>query len=391
MRERGFDGPCGACPWPRGRRRPERCRARRLAALRRVRAPERVQARAAAAGAFARFRASIRTRGSCSPVPPIRRSSSSGGSTTRVSPTPSYARTTCRRSGSGRCCAAVDASVSAARADDGRDVCGRGSRAVGRHAARRVRRRLVLGAARRRCAEGRAGRARGGRARRGARDAVDAGRPRRRWAPARSSSRAPSTTSSTSQTCTPRRSSSPRACPSALDRREHDARGRIGARSLVRAVPVWAWLAAIVVVSAGVRFLLARGMVAPWIMVDELDVLRARESFAATGHLAIRGSAAGSSLRLRLPGADQPGVPALRPRCPDAYVAAKAINSVVMSLAAIPAYFLARRVLDRAARARSPRSIGRCDPVAALHGDADDGERVLSALPVRRARARADA
>ena len=42
---------------------------------------------------------------------------------------------------------------------------------------------------------------------------------------------------------------------------------------------------------------------------------------------------------------------------PDAYAAAKAINAVVMSLAAVPAYFIARRVAGDVARAASrPRS-----------------------------------
>ena len=39
---------------------------------------------------------------------------------------------------------------------------------------------------------------------------------------------------------------------------------------LVRAVPMWAWVGGLVVVSAGIRYALARRIVAPWIMVDEL-------------------------------------------------------------------------------------------------------------------------
>jgi hypothetical protein len=122
-------------------------------------------------------------------------------------------------------------------------------------------------------------------------------------------------------------------------------REHVGARSLVRAVPVWAWLAAIVVVSAGVRFLLARGMVAPWIMVDELVYSELAKSFATHGHFAIRGSAAGISYGFVYPVLISPAY-RLFAAVPDAYTAAKAINCVVMSLGAIPAYFLARRVLD---------------------------------------------
>ena len=38
----------------------------------------------------------------------------------------------------------------------------------------------------------------------------------------------------------------------------------------LRAVPAWAWLAAIVIVSFALRALLARSIVAPFILVDEL-------------------------------------------------------------------------------------------------------------------------
>ena len=53
-------------------------------------------------------------------------------------------------------------------------------------------------------------------------------------------------------------------------------RARAGSLALARAVPVWAWLTSIVVVSAGVRFALARHVVAPWIMLDAK--LRARSA-----------------------------------------------------------------------------------------------------------------
>ena len=119
---------------------------------------------------------------------------------------------------------------------------------------------------------------------------------------------------------------------------------RTDARVLVRAVPAWAWLTAIVVSSVVFRYLLARRMVAPWIMVDELIYSELAKSFAASGHFLVR---------------EQPfGVTALYPALispayrafgavPDAYRAAKGINSVLMSLAAVPAYLLARRVVER--------------------------------------------
>ena len=42
------------------------------------------------------------------------------------------------------------------------------------------------------------------------------------------------------------------------------------ARAALAAVPVWSWLAALVLASAAVRVLLGQRMPSPWIMVDEL-------------------------------------------------------------------------------------------------------------------------
>ena len=115
--------------------------------------------------------------------------------------------------------------------------------------------------------------------------------------------------------------------------------------ALTRAVPAWAWLTGIVVVSAR----------AP-LRVRALDdgavdhgrrarLLGAREELRRDGALPDprRG---GRVVRVRLPAPDRAGV-ALFGSVPDAYAAAKAINAVVMSLAAVPAYFLARRVLSQ--------------------------------------------
>jgi Dolichyl-phosphate-mannose-protein mannosyltransferase len=115
--------------------------------------------------------------------------------------------------------------------------------------------------------------------------------------------------------------------------------------ALTRAIPAWAYLTGIVVVSAMLRYALGRWMTAPWIMVDELVYSELAKSFAATGHFLIRDQAAGSY------GFVYPILiaPAWRlfGSVPDAYAAAKAINAVAMSLAAVPAYFLARRVLSQ--------------------------------------------
>jgi hypothetical protein len=114
-------------------------------------------------------------------------------------------------------------------------------------------------------------------------------------------------------------------------------------KARVAAIPPWVWLAVIVVCSAAFRIVLARRMVAPWIMVDELIYSELAKSFAANGHFLVRGVASHSY------GFVYPVLiaPAFRffSSVPQAYAAAKAIDSVLMSLAAIPAYLLARRVV----------------------------------------------
>ena len=114
-------------------------------------------------------------------------------------------------------------------------------------------------------------------------------------------------------------------------------------RARALAVPAWFWLASIVAVSIVVRAALAHRIVAPWIMVDEVVYSELAKSFAAHGHFLVRGVPShgyGFVYPILL-------APAWRlfSSVPDAYVAAKLTNSVVMSLAAVPAYFLARRLL----------------------------------------------
>src|SRR5439155_10230492 len=114
---------------------------------------------------------------------------------------------------------------------------------------------------------------------------------------------------------------------------------------LVRAVPIWAWLTGLVAVSAAIRLQLSRGSPAPWIMVDELIYSELAKSFAATGHFLVRDHPSGG-YGIVYPLVIAPAWAVYR-AVPDAYAAGKAINSVAMSLAAVPAYFLARRVLSR--------------------------------------------
>ncbi len=115
------------------------------------------------------------------------------------------------------------------------------------------------------------------------------------------------------------------------------------ASSLARAIPVWAWLTGIVVLSTCIRYAFTRQIVAPWIMVDELIYSELAKSFAASGHFLVRDHATGAYGYV-YPILIAPAWAVFR-AVPDAYAAAKGINSLVMSLAAIPTYFIARRVL----------------------------------------------
>ena len=106
------------------------------------------------------------------------------------------------------------------------------------------------------------------------------------------------------------------------------ARLRAETTAIARSLPVGFWLASLVVASAIVRWGFGRRMVAPWIMVDELVYSELAKSFAASGHFLVRGEPSGSygfvypvliSPAYRLYGS-----------VPQAYAAAKTINSVLM-------------------------------------------------------------
>src|SRR5262245_3161890 len=129
----------------------------------------------------------------------------------------------------------------------------------------------------------------------------------------------------------PRRGRSPAASP----------RSSLG-RALAR-IPTWAWLTAIVVASAVVRALLARQIVAPFIMVDELIWSEIARGIADAGEPLLRdqpnpGYSVVYSLLIS---------PAylLFDNLVTAYAVVKTTNSVLMSLAAVPAFYLARRVV----------------------------------------------
>jgi dolichyl-phosphate-mannose-protein mannosyltransferase len=116
-------------------------------------------------------------------------------------------------------------------------------------------------------------------------------------------------------------------------------------RSRLAAVPVWVWLEAIVFGSAVVRLLLAGGIVAPFIMVDELIWAEIARGLAHSGEPLLRDQP-DPGYSLVYPLLISP-VYALFESLPDAYAAVKAVNAALMSLAAVPAYFLSRRVVGK--------------------------------------------
>ena len=111
----------------------------------------------------------------------------------------------------------------------------------------------------------------------------------------------------------------------------------------LRRIPSWAWLAAIVAVSTSFRAVLARDMVAPFILVDEIIWSEIARGIADAGEPLIRGEP-DPGYSIVYPLLISP-VYALFENLVDAYAGVKTLNSFVMSLAAVPAFFLARRVV----------------------------------------------
>lgn len=111
----------------------------------------------------------------------------------------------------------------------------------------------------------------------------------------------------------------------------------------LRRVPAWAWLTGIVVASTVFRAWLGSRMPAPFIFTDELHYQENARSLAAGGGFAVRDEPYGI-VSVLYPLLLVPAY-AFFDSLPDAYAAARTINAVVMSLAAVPAYLIARRLL----------------------------------------------
>ncbi|MCP9486986.1 MAG: glycosyltransferase family 39 protein [Gaiellaceae bacterium MAG52_C11] len=111
----------------------------------------------------------------------------------------------------------------------------------------------------------------------------------------------------------------------------------------LRRVPTWAWLAGIVAGSIVFRAWLGSRMPAPFIFTDELQYQENARSLAAGEGIEVRDEPYGI-VSVLYPLLLAPAY-LLFDSLTDAYAAARTINAVVMSLAAIPAFLLARRVL----------------------------------------------
>ena len=115
-------------------------------------------------------------------------------------------------------------------------------------------------------------------------------------------------------------------------------------------------------------------------MVDELIYSELAKSLADSGRFLIRGEAT-AAYGIVYPALIAPAW-ALFESVPQAYAAAKAINALVMSLAAVPAYFLARRVLAEPL-ALVAAALTVAVPSMVYTATLDDGERVLPAVSLR--------
>lgn len=118
-------------------------------------------------------------------------------------------------------------------------------------------------------------------------------------------------------------------------------------RTLALRMPIWVWIALIVMGSTALRLVSGLQTAAPWIFPDELIYSELGKSFAATGHFAVRGEPFSIlSFGPLYPVVLSP-IYRLAAGAPQAYELVKALNAVMISTAAIPAYFIARRLVGR--------------------------------------------
>ncbi len=111
----------------------------------------------------------------------------------------------------------------------------------------------------------------------------------------------------------------------------------------LRSIPSWAWLAAIVIGSTALRAILGTDLVAPFIMVDEVIWSEVARGIADAGEPLLRDEP-DPGYSLVYPLLISP-IYALTDGLVDAYAGVKTLNAFLMSLAAIPVFFLARRLV----------------------------------------------
>lgn len=112
-------------------------------------------------------------------------------------------------------------------------------------------------------------------------------------------------------------------------------------------IPTWVFLAALIGLSALIRFRYAARDPAAWIFPDETVYAELAKALAYTGEFAIRDNPGTNGLGVVYPALIAPAF-FLFDRVADAHDAVKAINSVLMSVTAIPVYLIGRRLVSRA-------------------------------------------
>ena len=112
-------------------------------------------------------------------------------------------------------------------------------------------------------------------------------------------------------------------------------------------VPAAVWLGGVVVASAAFRFLDARTSATPWIMPDEYIYADLARNFVDSGHFVVNGAPMAAWSYGPLYSVLLAPVWALTGSASHAYAATQLVNSILMSSTPVPAYLLARRVLDK--------------------------------------------
>ena len=116
------------------------------------------------------------------------------------------------------------------------------------------------------------------------------------------------------------------------------------ARDSAAAVPAVAWLVGLVALSTVLRFVFAHAIPAPFLFQDELLYSELGKSVGTTGHFAVRELPTTAGVGRVYPLLIAPAY-ALFKNLPHAYVAVKAINSLLVSLSAVPVYLVSRRLV----------------------------------------------